>query len=136
MENLLWQRQEIKRFERELERQKREDEESKVMQDEEVKERAVMEFELVQMGLSVSKPGSVGNIIGRENGKVIVEETRKGEKRKFELDEDELIRIAREDRERAKKALSEEKVAGGFSHGLTNSWLRQRKGRRIFGYRR
>jgi len=136
MENLLWQRQEIKRFERELERQKREDEESEVLQDEEVKERAVREFELVQMGLSVSKPGSVGNIVGRENGKVIVEETRKGEKRKFELDEDELIRIAREDRERAKKALSEEKVTGRFSHGLTHSWLRQKKERRIFGYRR
>jgi len=110
MENLLWQRQEIKRFEKELERQKREEEESEVLEDEEVKERAVREFELVQMGLSVAKPGSIGNVVGRENGKVILEETKEGKKRKFELDEEELMRIAREDRERAKKALTEEKV--------------------------
>lgn len=110
MENLLWQRQEIKRFEKESERQKREEEEGELLEDEEVKERAVKDFELVQMGLSVSKPGSVGNVIGRENGKVIVEETKEGKKRKFELDEDELIRIAREDREKAKKTLTEEKV--------------------------
>jgi nitric oxide synthase-interacting protein len=110
MENLLAQIQEIKRFEKELERRKRDEEESDVLEDEEIKMRAVKEFELVQMGLSISKPGSIGNIVGRENGKVVIEEVKKGEKRKFELDEEDLIRIAREDREKAKKALTEEKV--------------------------
>jgi len=111
MENLLWQRQEIKRFEKELERKKKDEEEGEVIADEEVKERAVRDFEIVQMGLSVAKPGSVGNVVGRKDGKVVIEEVRKGEKRKFELDEEELIRIAREDREKAKKALTEEKVS-------------------------
>jgi nitric oxide synthase-interacting protein len=118
MENLLVQRQEIKLYEKELERKKREEVESEVLQDEQVKERAVKEFELVQMGLSLSKPGSVGNIVGRGDGKVVIEEVKKGEKRKFELDEEELIRIAREDRENAKKALTEEKVSLGM--GNTN----------------
>ena len=111
MENLLVQRQEIKRFEKEQETKRKEDEESEVLADEEVKERAVRDFELVQMGLSLSKPGLVENVVGRRDGKVIVEREESGKgKRKFELDEEELIRIAREDREKAKKALTEEKV--------------------------
>src|SRR5579859_4761438 len=110
MENLLVQRQEIKRFEKELERKRREEEEAEVLEDEAVQERAVREFELVQMGLSVSKPGSLENVVARENGKVVIVEEKKGEKRKFELDEEELIEIARADREKAKKALTEEKV--------------------------
>jgi nitric oxide synthase-interacting protein len=132
MENLLWQRREIKRFEQELERQKREEEESEILLDEEVKERAVKDFELVQMGLGVSTPENVGHVVGRENGRVIIEETKEGKKRKFELDEDELIRIAREDRERAKKALNEEKVFSfrellmqitASKRGITNFWI-------------
>ena len=105
MQNLLSQREEIKRFERECERRRREEEESEVLMDEEVRERAVKDFEVLQMGLRVEA--------GRgENGgdlKVVTEGGR-GEKRKFELDEEELMRIAREDREKAKKALTEEKV--------------------------
>ena len=110
MENLLVQRQEIKRFEKDMERAKREEEEIEVMEDEKVKERAVKDFEWVQMGLSLSKPGVLGDVVGREGGKVVVEMETKGEKRKFELDEEELIRIAKQDREKAKKALTEEKV--------------------------
>jgi nitric oxide synthase-interacting protein len=110
MENLLVQRQEIKRFEKEQETKRKEEEENEILADEEVKERAVRDFELVQMGLSLSKPGLVENVIGRRDGKVIVEEESGKGKRKFELDEEELIRIAREDREKAKKALTEEKV--------------------------
>jgi nitric oxide synthase-interacting protein len=113
MENLLSQRQEIKRYEKELDRKKREEEESEVLEDAQVQERAVREFELVQMGLSLAKPGAVGNVVGRDNGKIVVEE-KTGEKRKFELDEEELMRIAREDREKAKKALTEEKVSSSF----------------------
>lgn len=116
MENLLSQRQEIKRFEKELERKKREEEESEVLEDEQVKERAVRDFEEVQMGLSLAKPGAVENVVGRKDGKVVIEEVTRGEKRKFELDEDELMRIAREDREKAKKALTEEKVLSIVNH--------------------
>jgi nitric oxide synthase-interacting protein len=121
MQNLLSQRQEIKRFEKELEREKKDDEESDVLEDQKVRERAVREFELVQMGLDVSKSGDMGNIITRDNGKVIQE---KGEKRKFEIDEDDLLRIAKNDREKAKKALTEEKVHHPEKSYLTNSWQR------------
>jgi len=107
------QRQQIKKFEKEMERKRKEEEELEVREEEEVRERNVKEFELVQMGLSVKRPGALGNVVARVDGKVIVEEGevgKKGEKRKFELDEDELIRIAKEDRDKAKKALTEEKV--------------------------
>ena len=59
-------------------------------------------------------------VVGYENGKLIVEEiVREGgdeesgstsKKRKFELDEEELMRIAREERQRKKIEISEEKV--------------------------
>ena len=110
LENLLVQKQQIKLFEKEMERKRREEEEMNLKEEEEVKERNVREFELVQMGLSMKRPGMLGNVAGRVDGEVIVEEEKKGEKRKFELDEEELIRIAKEDREKAKKALTEEKV--------------------------
>src|SRR5579859_4605552 len=86
MENLLWQRQEIKRFEKDMERKAKEEQEEEIAADEAVKERAVKEFEMVQMGLSVARPGALAGVVGREGGKVIVEEVTRGEKRKFELD--------------------------------------------------
>lgn len=130
------QRQQIKKFEKEMERKRKEEEELEVREEEEVRERNVKEFELVQMGLSVKKPGALGNVVARVDGKVIVEEGeagKKGEKRKFELDEEELIRIAKEDRDKAKKALTEEKVrifldftddeAAAVKKGATNFWV-------------
>lgn len=115
MSNLLAQRKEIKRLDKALEKQRKEEEEGRTREDEEAKERAVQEFEAVQMGLEV-KLGSGGKVVGREGGKVVVEREEvkegRGKKRKFEIDEEELLRIAREDRGRAKTALSEEKVLG------------------------
>ena len=59
-------------------------------------------------------------VVGYENGKLIVEEIVRedgdeesgstSKKRKFELDEEELMRIAREERQRKKIEISEEKV--------------------------
>ena len=113
MSNLLAQRKEIKRLEKALEKQRKEEEEERTREDEEARERAVQEFEAVQMGLEV-KVGSGGKVVGREEGKVAVEREAvkegRGKKRKFEIDEEELLRIAREERGRAKIALSEEKV--------------------------
>lgn len=68
------------------------------------------------MGLEakVGGPSSGRKIVGREDGKIVVEEDvidgKRGEKRKFELDEDELLRIAREERTKARKAIDDEKV--------------------------
>jgi nitric oxide synthase-interacting protein len=113
MNNLLSQRQEIKRLEREMEKSKDDEKEQEVREDEAAKERAIKEFELVQMGLNV-KSGARGAIVGREGGKVVVEEeqdgAKKGIKRKFELDEEELLRIAKEERTKYKKEIDDEKV--------------------------
>jgi nitric oxide synthase-interacting protein len=128
MNNLLAQRQEIKRLEREMERRKEDELEAEEREDEEVRERAVREFELVQLGID-SKVGGGGNkkIVGRENGMVVIEEDEentnskmKGTKRKFELDEAELLRIAKEDRLKYRKELDDEKV---HSHYLPTLFL-------------
>lgn len=113
--NLLAQRKEIKRLDKDSERKELEEKEEEGRGEAEARRRAVEEFERVQMGLEV-KMGKGRKVVGRENGKVLVEEEEggggeaRGKKRKFELDEDELLRIAREERGKARKALDDEKV--------------------------
>lgn len=89
-------------------------EEMAAKEEEEARQRAVEEFEKVQMGLE-AKIGGGRSIVGRDNGKVMVEEEirggKRGEKRKFELDEDELLRIAREERTKARRAIDDEKAS-------------------------
>jgi nitric oxide synthase-interacting protein len=117
MTNLLAQRKEIKRLEKVAERTKEEEEEQRQREDEEARQRAVEEFEAVQMGLEV-KIGAGSKVVGREGGKVTIEKEEeakagqtRGTKRKFEIDEEELKRIAMEERSRAKLALDQEKKA-------------------------
>lgn len=101
------------RLEKSKEQEDKQSEEDRIREETEAKERSVQEFERIQMGLE-AKVGAGKQIVGRENGKIVVEEElfegKRGEKRKFELDEDELLRIAREDRTKARKALDDEKV--------------------------
>ncbi len=112
--NILAQKKEIKRLEKAREKEMAEAEEIAAKEEEETRQRAVVEFERVQMGLE-AKIGGGRSIVGRENGKVVVEEDvqggKRGEKRKFELDEDELLRIARDERSKAKKAIDDEKAS-------------------------
>ncbi|KAF2634747.1 hypothetical protein P280DRAFT_210152 [Massarina eburnea CBS 473.64] len=117
MTNLLAQRKEIKRLEKAAERRKDDEEQQRARDDEEARLKAVEEFEAVQMGLEV-KIGSGGLVIGREGGKIVVEQEGdaqagepRGKKRKFEIDEEELKRIATEERSRARITLDEEKKA-------------------------
>jgi nitric oxide synthase-interacting protein len=114
LSNILTQKKEIKRLEKAKEREMAETEEMTAKEEEEARQRAVEEFEKVQMGLE-AKVGGGRSIVGRENGKVVVEEviqgSKRGEKRKFELDEDELLRIARDERTKARKAINDEKAA-------------------------
>ena len=112
MSNLLSQRKEIKRLEKDHEKRRREEADDLLFEDEEARDRAVEEFERVQMGLN-AKLGKGRNIVGRANGKISVEEIvegAKGTKRKFEFDEEELLNVAKEERERAKKAVRDDKV--------------------------
>jgi nitric oxide synthase-interacting protein len=117
MTNLLAQRKDIKRLEKAAERRRGEEEDQRNREDEEARQRAVAEFEAVQMGLQV-KHGAGSRVVGREGGKIVVEREddavvgeARGKKRKFEIDEEELKRIALEERSRAKVALDEEKKA-------------------------
>lgn len=120
MTNLLAQRKEIKRLEKVAERMREEEEEQRIREDEEARQRAIEEFEAVQMGLE-RKIGAGSRVVGREkeSEKVVVEkedettpgQQPKGTKRKFEIDEEELKRIAMEERSRARLAIDEEKKA-------------------------
>ncbi|QDS75002.1 hypothetical protein FKW77_005602 [Venturia effusa] len=128
MNNLLAQRQEIKRLEKEMERRREEEQEAEGLEEEEVRERAVREFELVQLGIE-SKVGGAGSkkITGRDGGKIQIEEDdygdpkKKGTKRKFELDEAELLRVAKEERTKYRKELDDEKKAA--MHNLPSFWV-------------
>lgn len=141
--NLLTQRKDAKRLESVSAAQRLEEEEAERRADDEARVRAVRDFEAVQAGLETryrrlgrGNGGGVGDvgrsIVGREGGKVVIEEVevrRDAEgnrqtgtkKRKFELDEEELVRIAREDREGARRRIDEEKEAK--SRSLPSFWL-------------
>lgn len=115
MTNILSQKKEIKRLEKTREKEEKEAEEERNRNEDEAKERAIQEFERVQMGLEAKVGSAAGRqIVGRGDGKIVVEEDvvggKRGEKRKFELDEDELLRIAQEERTKARKAIDDEKV--------------------------
>ena len=122
--NLLAQRKEIVRLEKDGERRRTDEVDAGRREDEEARERAVRDFEAVQMGLE-GRAGErfvVGGRKGRKESVVVaVREEVGGEevdvavrgtggKRKFEIDEDELLRIARDERTKTKKVLDEEKV--------------------------
>jgi nitric oxide synthase-interacting protein len=99
--NLLAQRKEIARLEKEWERRKEDEKELKKIEDEQEKERAVQDFEKVQMGLS----GAAKN--KRKADDVVVDE--RDPKRKFELVE-EMKRAEREERKKIRADLDAEKV--------------------------
>jgi nitric oxide synthase-interacting protein len=117
MTNLLAQRKEMKRLEKVHERRKIEEDDQFLRDDEEAQLRAIEEFEAVQAGLEV-KIGAGSKVIGRQNGKIVVEQEQgakaggtKGTKRKFEIDEEELKRIASDDRTKAQHTLDDERKA-------------------------
>ena len=105
--NLLAQRKEIKRLEKEDERQRREDEEEARERGEEEREKAVEDFEKVMMGLEGGPRAKI------TEQTVVAEELAtqgRGVKRKFELDEEEMLKNAKEERLKARRALDDEKV--------------------------
>ncbi|KAK0127273.1 hypothetical protein ONS96_006823 [Cadophora gregata f. sp. sojae] len=117
LNNILSQKKEIKRLEKAREKEEKDAEEDRAREDAEAKERAVQDFEKIQAGLEAKMNDGLRDqkIVGREGGKIIVEEDvaggKRGEKRKFELDEEELLRIARDERTKARKAIDDEKAS-------------------------
>ena len=78
----------------------------------EEKQRAIVDFEKTMMGLEGgAKKNGEDKRIGIGNGAELEQTEGKGIKRKFELDEDEMLRNAKEERLKARKALDDEKAA-------------------------
>lgn len=114
LSNILAQKQEIKRLEKTREQEEREAAESQARQDAEAQERAVKEFELIQAGFNGSggrrreaPDQDQSTVSGAQDANVV----KRGEKRKFSLDEDEVLRNAMDDRAKARKAIQDEKVS-------------------------
>ncbi|KAI2612483.1 ENOS interacting protein [Hypoxylon fragiforme] len=125
LSNILAQKKEIKRLDRLREQESREADEERTRLEAEERERAVREFEMTQIGLD-AKPrnNNTTNNNAAAGGRLTesrdtpvaaaaaVEEAVNGaRKRKFEMDEEELARIAKDDRAKARKALDDEKAA-------------------------
>lgn len=105
--NLLAQGKEIKRLKKEDERRQREIEEEEMDRGEEEKERAIAQFERTMMGMEGG-----GKKEGKTSAPEEVEQNEgRGVKRKFELDEGEMLKNAKEERAKARRALDEEKSA-------------------------
>ncbi|PUU84030.1 hypothetical protein B9Z19DRAFT_1014371 [Tuber borchii] len=129
VENLLSQHKEIKRMQAELDRRREDEEEERRREEEEVRGRSVREFELLQMGLEISSGGGKGRVVeGVEEGEGETEERgdggdgKKKKKRKFELDEEEIFRIAREERTKARLLLNDEKTLASATK-LPSFWV-------------
>lgn len=123
LSNILAQKKDIKRSARAREREDAEAAEAQARRDDEAQARAVREFELTLAGLD-AVPGRGGaGTSGRESlpsssvaaaaatePRRLIGEAKAGEKRKFALDEEEVVRHAENDRAKARKAIDDEKV--------------------------
>lgn len=119
--DLLAQRQEIKRLEKDREEARKrlaEDEERML---EEARQKELRDFELVSMGLDAARVGSGGGRKrkageeGEQERALAAFKAREVEvdgkrKKVFELDEKEMVRVAREEQERLKNEIKKEKV--------------------------
>lgn len=114
LSNILAQKKEIKRSDKSREQEERDAAELKAQQDEEAQARAVKEFEMVQLGFDVSSRGAVDtsqdNLAGGKGPSEEEKEKKRGEKRKFSLDDDEVAKNAENERAKARKAIEDEKV--------------------------
>ncbi|KAK1756050.1 zinc finger containing protein [Echria macrotheca] len=109
LSNILAQKKEIKRAEKAREHEERQALEDKARRELEEQERAIREFELTQAGLDIQSGSHHSRTeTSRPEGAA---EPKRGEKRKFSLDEDEVARIAAEQRTKARKAMDDEKAS-------------------------
>ncbi|KAF7534365.1 hypothetical protein G7Z17_g13373 [Cylindrodendrum hubeiense] len=109
LSNLLTQKKDIKRAEKARQHAEGEAARARAVDDQEDQERAIKDFELTQAGLERARKGAAAP------PKTTTDEgdasATAGTKRKFELDEDELDRITRQDKAKARKAIDDEKAA-------------------------
>ncbi|KAI9679594.1 MAG: hypothetical protein M1829_001556 [Trizodia sp. TS-e1964] len=121
MSNLLAQRKEIARLENLEKKEQEEIKEEELRGEEEAKLRVIKEFEKVQMGLEAGS--SRHGVTTNTDGTGLEGMGAGGEKkRKYEADEEEKLRIAREETTKARKALDEEKAEASKSR-LPSFWV-------------
>ena len=107
MNNLLSQRKEIKRLEKEFEKGLRETVEEDKERDAEERARAIDEFEKTMMGLEEKSVRTAADGLDED-----ADATQgRGVKRKRGLDEEEMLKNAREEKAKARKAIDDEKAA-------------------------
>ncbi|KAI0512774.1 hypothetical protein F5B22DRAFT_292801 [Xylaria bambusicola] len=117
LSNILAQKKEIKRLGKLKTQEDRDAQERQVQLDAEAHERAVREFEMTQNGLDVRSRSTstprLASATQREGSSAVEGSDRPNGagKRKFEMDEDEIQRIAADDRAKARKAIDDEKAA-------------------------
>lgn len=109
MSNLLAQRNEIKRLEKDELRRRKEEEDEEKARGEEEKEKSIEEFERVMMGMEGTAKKVANYFTSADKGETEAKGQR-GLKRKFELDEDEMLKNAKAERAKARVDLDEEKV--------------------------
>ncbi|KAJ5921127.1 hypothetical protein N7466_009453 [Penicillium verhagenii] len=125
--DLLAQRQEIKRLEREREDAKKRIAEDDKLALEEAKKKELADFELVSMGLEAGKKSGTKRKAEAEIEAVAAFKAREvvvdGKRKKvFELDEEEMKKVSREEQERLKNELKKEKVESSKS-ALPSFWV-------------
>lgn len=108
--NLVAQKKELKRADKARDHAEREARRLGALEDEQDRERAVRDFEMAQAGLSAAARPSRQEDVPRDD-EPPRPASHAGAKRKFTLDGDELDRIARQDRLKARKAIEDEKAS-------------------------
>lgn len=133
--NILSQKKELKRAEKKRKEREEEDSRRREEREGEEKERSVRDFEMTQAGFKVAGlkneeeaedakkdegpkkevkllEGAPSTETAEKDGKeVTTNDSNSGNKRKFELDPEDLSKAAQEDRSKARKALDEEKAS-------------------------
>ncbi|KAI1964632.1 hypothetical protein LOZ58_001317 [Ophidiomyces ophidiicola] len=107
--DLLAQRKEIKRLEKERQLEKQENEENEKRILEEAKERELREFEMISIGLEDRKRKLHDRDHARGGNMDNAEEPSAKKRKGFELDESELKRIASEERDKIRKQIELER---------------------------
>ncbi|MCJ1424782.1 hypothetical protein MMC29_002670 [Sticta canariensis] len=102
--------EEIKRLEQEDEKRRMEELEGEMERGEEERGKAVVDFERVMMGLEGGRKKSVAATLDGEEAE-LAPKGDKSLKRKFVLDEDEMLKNARAERVKARNSLDEEKYS-------------------------
>ncbi|KAM0303540.1 hypothetical protein HYE67_003614 [Fusarium culmorum] len=116
LSNILTQKKDIKRAQKARAVTEEEAAKLKAHEDEQEQARAIQDFELTQAGLDRKKKKGNATETNDEKPNIKVDEPNAlalvpATKRKFALDQDELDRIAQEDKIKARKSLNEEKAA-------------------------